>query len=101
MKLFIMKLLCKEIICRKKIITSFCQRITFEITQKKFTSNFFSNLKNFNAFLVKVLNIVSFNKNRNLNVLYKRNSEVELHSSKSFFGSSCTNFGIFSHFACL
>ena len=43
----------------KKVMTSFCQKIIFGATIFFLISSFF-NLKIFSAFLVKVLNIVSF-----------------------------------------
>ena len=55
---------------------------------KKIYLNFFSNLKFFSVFLVKVLHIVSADQKKNIDVLYKKkikNSKVELHPSKSFF----------------
>ena len=66
-----------NVICAKK---SFVGKKTIKnsyLEQLKINKlNSFSNLKIFSVYLVKVLNIVSSNQNKNKNVLYQKNSKV-------------------------
>ena len=80
----------KNLIYTKK---SFIEKSHKQILGKNETSaaNFFEFLtsfefKIFNVFVVKVLNITSVDKKRNMHIFYKKkNSKVELHSSKTSF----------------
>ena len=45
---------------------------------------------------MKVLNITIADQNRNMNIFYKKNSEVELHSSNTFFCWPTLHFAIVS-----
>ena len=46
---------------------------------------------------MKLLNITSVDQNRNMHIIYKKNSEVELQSSKTLFWWFSSNFEIFSY----
>ena len=46
----------------------------------------FFNFKNFHVFLVKVLNIISNDKNRNMHIIYKKIPKLNYIHLKLFFG---------------
>ena len=52
-------------------------------------------MKTFSVLLVKLLNIASADQNKNLVELYKKNSKVGLHPSKSFFGGLVQSLAFF------
>ena len=54
-----------------QIITIFCEKFIFEGTKKVFKF-FFSNLKIFSVVLVKVLNLISIDQNKNLNLFEEK-----------------------------
>ena len=64
--------MCNEIMCRKKVIIVFCSKIIVGATKINLCKTSFSNLENFSAFLVKLLNTVSIDQKIYINVLYKR-----------------------------
>ena len=64
--------MCNEIMCRKKVIIVFCSKIIIGATKINLCKTIFSNLENFSAFLVKLLNTVSIDQKIYINVLYKR-----------------------------
>ena len=68
--------------------------VDLEIKGYKLIFDLFKKLKIFHVFLV--LNIISIDQNKNLHIFYKKNSKVELHSSKTFFWWPNSNFAIFS-----
>ena len=70
--LFIMKKeecnLCKEIIYwKKKVINNFWL-IKLEKLEKKFIFDLFYNFNFFHVFLIKMLNIISFDESRNMHI---------------------------------
>ena len=52
---------------------------------KKIVFNTFFNLKFLMDFVFKVLNIVSFNCNKNMNMLYLKNAKVNKMTQKNFY----------------
>ena len=88
--------MCKEIICRKKVIKQFLSKNKTGAPRILFVFDLFFNLIFVHVFVVKLINITSSDKNRNMHIIYKKNPEVELHSFKTFFSGLVQIFAIFS-----
>ena len=80
---------------QKKVVSNFLVKNETWVVRNFFIFVLFFNFFIY-VFLVKLLNITSTDKNRNMHILYKKNSKVEQHSSKTFFWWPSSNFAIFS-----
>ena len=61
-----------------------------------FFSNLYFNFSFFHVFKVNVQNIISIDQKKICTYFTRKNSKVELHSSKTFFWWHISNFAVFS-----
>ena len=65
--------MCNEIIFKRMVIDNFWSKTKVRQLQIFFMFDLLFNFKNFHVFLVKVLNIISADQNRNMHIFYEKN----------------------------